>query len=150
MTMGRRRDEISHRGAVEATEAESRGETSVRTLFEIIDEAKGGGRPEYDELRYALVALDALHNFDTRELMRLGAMYRDGKKFCITLDPWRSYEESFKRIKAALGKSPKEWLGPNNDPDSPLVQKRRAAALKLFDRVMAKEDAKNQSASSDT
>ncbi len=36
----------------------------MRTLFEIIHAAKSGERPTYEELLYALVALEALFTFD--------------------------------------------------------------------------------------
>lgn len=96
----------------------------MRTLFEIIESAKSGGRPEYDELRYALCALDSLSTFDrmdTRRPANVGSEIRA--------------EESFRRWKTALGKSPKDWLGPENDPDSAEVQERRAMSLKIFQAV---------------
>ncbi|MNG23671.1 hypothetical protein D3C84_1083020 [compost metagenome] len=48
-------------------------------------------------------------------------------------------DENFSRAKRALEKSPKDYLGPNYDPDSPDVQKRRLAAVALFEKVPAKE-----------
>jgi hypothetical protein len=97
----------------------------MKTLFEIINEVKDGGRPEYEDLRYALIALDALAYFDKRALMGIQG------KGNYTVD---YVAESFARWKVAFDKPPKEYVGKNNDPDNPAVQRRRRVALKLLDK----------------
>jgi hypothetical protein len=55
--------------------------------------------------------------------------------------------ESFNRYKSALQKSPKDYVGWNNDPMNPEYQKLRQAESKLFDKlfekVSKKEDKNN-------
>lgn len=51
----------------------------MKTLHEIIEETKDGGRPDYDELRYALVEMCALHHFASDSLRKLAAREREGK-----------------------------------------------------------------------
>lgn len=102
----------------------------MRTLYDIITEAKDGGKPAYDELLYGLLALDALSHFD--------------REFIITLPdkPSRQRhlglyaEESFKRYKAALETSPRDWLGPNYDPANPHNQNARRTAIALLDKLI--------------
>ena len=43
----------------------------MRTLYDIITEAKDGGKPAYDELLYALLAVDALAHFDAQFVLHL-------------------------------------------------------------------------------
>lgn len=78
----------------------------MRTLGEIIEAAKSGERPDYDELRLAVCAMDALMTFD--------------------------------RVKRAMAKTPREYLGENYDPDSPAVQERRLASIALMDKFIDK------------
>ncbi len=100
----------------------------MKTLGEIIESAKSGGRPEYDELRYALCALDSLSTFDQMDLLR--------SPTASELSRTARANESFRRWKMALKGSPKDWLGTEDDPDSPKVQERRIASLKLFNKVI--------------
>jgi len=69
----------------------------VRTLYEILVAAKDGSRPEYDELLYGLLALDALACFDRDFILSLPERPQRQKH----LDFWA--EETFKRYKQALG-----------------------------------------------
>jgi hypothetical protein len=89
----------------------------MKTLSEIIDETKDGGRPEYDELRYALVAMCAMHRFAFMSLMDLAGREREGKykPGLFGLD-WAS-RERFNQFKAALEIPPKQYVGESHDPD---------------------------------
>lgn len=108
------------------------------TLGEIIEAVRSGQRPAYDDLVYAICALDAMLTFDRKALMRLAEAENECKKPFLSYSAIFQWEESFNRCKAATEKPPKEWVGWNNDPANPEFQKRRAAALKLFYRA-AKE-----------
>lgn len=105
----------------------------MRTLYEIISAAKDGEKPSYDELLYALVALEALFTFDHNFIVSLPSEPAHQKN----LELWA--EESFQCVKRAMEKSPKDWLEWNNDPANPEYQRRRKAALKLADRVLRAE-----------
>jgi hypothetical protein len=86
----------------------------MRTLYDIIAEAKAGGKPAYDELLYALLAVDALAHM---------------------AEFWA--EESFQRNKGALNADPKAWLGWDNDPSNPEYRKRRKIAIRLAEAALA-------------
>lgn len=67
-----------------------------KTLGEIIRASRSGERPDYDDLRLALCALDHLMTFDRMAMER-------------------------PHLAQALKKTPMEFLGDNN-PDNPEVQ----------------------------
>jgi hypothetical protein len=117
----------------------------MRTLGDIIEATRNGERPEYDELRYALLAYQALLTFDQMAFMKLAAAERDGKKPILTTSSVWQWEEHFNRVKRALEKSPKEWVGWNNDPDNPEFQHRRKISLKVMERAMRSAEGKSES-----
>lgn len=101
----------------------------MRTLFEIIEAAKSGKKPTYDECYWAMLALDSLGSFDRMSLRKLATPGNvTSAKF--------EWSESFRRIKRALDRDPKKWMGPNNDPSKPEYQKRRNMFKKLVDKVI--------------
>ncbi len=110
------------------------------TLFEIIEAVKSGNGAAVDrrELEHALVAMEALCTFSGRALMQL---HKDATENgpALKMRAEREYLEDFRRVKTALGRCPTEWLGPDNVPESPEYQRRRAAALRLFDRLIAQD-----------
>ncbi len=85
----------------------------MRNLIDIIEEAKDGGRPEYDELRYALLVMDAqyiqLNNFVLMSLYGKGKLEK--------MDKFR-YENFCKAQQKALDTDPKVYIG-SFDPDLP-------------------------------
>lgn len=101
----------------------------MRTLFEIIEAAKSGDVTTHEECLYALLAYSGLSYFDSSALRNLAF---GPSKFRT---PQFEAEESHRRWKLALEKSPKEWLGPDNDPANPECQRRRQLARKVFDKV---------------
>jgi len=107
----------------------------MRTLFEIIEQIKSGGRPDYEELRYAIMALDALSTFDHMAMRKIAEREKEGKKPFLVSSAVFQHDEQFKRWKTALNSDPKKWCGESNDPDSPEYQKCRALALRLFKKV---------------
>jgi len=102
----------------------------MRTLFAIIEAAKSGDRPTHDECYWAMLALDALHTFDSMALQRLA-----DNPSKIRTPEWE-YKGSWERARKACGKNPKDWVGPNNDPANPEYQRRRQIALALFEKVI--------------
>lgn len=108
----------------------------MRTLNEIVDLTKDGGRPTYDELRYSVCALTALSCFDSSALMRLAEAEKEKRKPILIDSAWHQYEEHFHRQKRAYAKDPKSWLGIENDPDNPECQRRREISKKMVSKVM--------------
>jgi len=108
----------------------------MRTLFDIIEAAKNNEATTLDECRYAMLALDALTTFTTRDLRNVGFETREAK----LMGAKRLAEEDHKRWQRALNKAPDEWLGHENDPSNPDYQKRRRISLGLMRKVM--EDVK--------
>jgi hypothetical protein len=101
----------------------------MRTLFDIIESAKVGEPTTHEECLYALLAYSGLAHFDSSALRSLAF---EPSKFRT---PEYQAEESFKRWKMALAKSPKDWLGPSNDPANEECRQRVRMARRLFDKV---------------
>ena len=108
----------------------------MRKLGEILDDARTGGKPEYDELRYAVCVLEALLTFDDRAMQKLYEAEDFGKKPQLIYSAKWQYEERFGRIKRAMEVNPKDYLGWNNDPDNPEVGIRRKALIKAVENLM--------------
>ncbi len=101
----------------------------MRTLLEIIESAKDGNRPDYDECYYAVLVLSYLHGFDWQDLLVVGGGVG------VSMLKSRA-AESFKRSKKAMSVSPKEYLGWGYDPANPEYQKQRALlANKIFKKI---------------
>lgn len=112
----------------------------MRTLDEIVSSARDGEKPSVDELRYAVCAMDALLTFDRMAFMRLAEAEQKGQKPFLTRSAVWQWEEHFRRVKLAFGKSPKDWLGTNNDPDNAEVQERRRAAIQIVEAAARAAD----------
>lgn len=112
----------------------------MKTLSEIIDETKDGGRPEYDELRYALIAMCALHHFAFKSLMDLASKEREGKykQSLFGLD-WAS-RERFEQLKAALAIPPKQYVGASHDPDGEEAKMWRKVSKNILANVLKKQE----------
>ncbi len=109
----------------------------MRTLGEIIDAVKDNERPDYEELRWSVLALQALLTFDNQALVDLWRAEDEGRKPVLNSSAKFQFEEAWNRERAAFAKSPKDWVGPSNDPASPDVQQRRVMAFKLLDKALA-------------
>lgn len=103
----------------------------MRTLFEIIELVKDGGKPDYEELLYSVIALDALWHFDHHAIHRMAH-----EKENFFNNPEYQSEESYRRLKAALDKDPKSYVGWGNDPKNPSYQEFRKWAINLADKVL--------------
>ena len=105
----------------------------MRTLSEIIESAKDGNMPTHEECYWAMLVFNALLVIDNRTIRDLA--FRPSK--VLTTEFYAN--ESFNRLKNALQKDPKTYMGPNNDPANPDCQKRRQVALKIYDKAMKGE-----------
>ena len=112
----------------------------MRTLNEIVTAVRDGERPDYEELRYAVCAMDALGVFNRNALMRLAEAEKAQKKPFLTTSAEWQWQEHYRREKAAGEKSPKEYIGWNNDPENPEFLRRRAAAKRLMQSISAASD----------
>jgi hypothetical protein len=104
----------------------------MRTLFDIIEAAKIGEPTTHEECLYALLAYAGLAHFDSSALSQLAFKPSNFQT------PEYQAEESFKRWKMALAKSPQEWLGPSNDPANEECRERVRMARRLFNKMVTK------------
>ena len=109
----------------------------MRTLNEIVTAVRDGERPDYDELRYAICAMDALGVFNRNALMKLAEAEKAQKKPFLTTSAEWQWQEHYRREKAAGEKSPKEYIGWNNDPENPEFLRRRETAKRLMQSISA-------------
>jgi len=105
----------------------------MRTLSEIVDICKSGGKPTIDEARLAVCVLNALLTFETMRLMRRA---ENVVRNDVT---WRDYEEHFNRCRNAFSQSPVDYLGNEYNPDDSEVRKRRNILVKLMDKFLSQE-----------
>lgn len=111
----------------------------MRTLAEIIEAAKSNSDTTHEECLYALLAMEALFFHDNR-IVRQYVLDTDKSPVGILNRLKLHVEFAFNQAKTALNKSPKDYLGWSNDPANPDYQKKRDIALKIFDKVLAKQD----------
>ncbi|MEW8985759.1 MAG: hypothetical protein AB2401_01890 [Bacillus sp. (in: firmicutes)] len=79
----------------------------MRKLGEIVELVKQGEQPEYDELKYALLAYVSMMNIEHRQLREQLLRDKPQPKFIRDV----KVKNSFDMYKGALETSPKEWLG---------------------------------------
>jgi hypothetical protein len=101
----------------------------MRTLFEILEDAKDGNMPSHEECFYAMLAVDGLRYFDAKALRDM--VQNPSSPFNT---PAFQEGESVKRKKAAFDKSPQEWLGDTGDPASSKYQAIRNFGKKALDK----------------
>lgn len=106
----------------------------MRTLYEIISDVKDGKKSDYEEIRYALLVYEFMFNMDHQNLREELLGEKETPKFIKEM----KVNNSFKMFKDALNKSPKEYIGWNNDPDNPDYQRFRKAGEKLLDKIINK------------
>lgn len=98
----------------------------MRTLHEIIEAIKSNQETTHEECLYSVLVLEALWGFDSRTVMRHLEI------------PEFMRNESFRRAKFCLNKSPQEWLGWDHDPKNPVYQKTRERNIKIFENLLEK------------
>jgi len=104
----------------------------MRDLNEIIEDCKLNKKPTVDELRYAVIALTSIANLMQSALMEI---YRRTDNSFAKI----RIENAYNAYSNALNKSPKEWLGWNNDPENPEYQRFHAIGSKLVERALKGE-----------
>jgi hypothetical protein len=110
----------------------------MRTLGETIDAVLDGERPDYEELRYAVVALNALSSFNKKVIMNLAEAEREGHNRTLRFSAEFQHREMFERHKRALNSPASKWIGWDHDPDNPDYHARRASLKKLADKFRQK------------
>jgi len=112
----------------------------MRILADIVEDCKCNKRPDYEELRYALLVYSFMLNMDHRVLREC---LTSEKEMAPIIKKMRA-ENSFNMYHTALNKSPKEYLGWNNDPENPEYQKFHEMGSKLVDKIIAKRESENK------
>lgn len=108
----------------------------MRTLFEIIEEVKDNKRPDYEELRYALLVYNFMMFMDHKNLREELLSEKRSSEFIRKFKAQNSHD----MFRNALSKSPKDYLGWNEDPENPEYQKRRKLSEKIYDNFLAKRE----------
>lgn len=107
----------------------------MRTLTEIIESVKDGEKPEYEELRYALLVRDmAASDLYLFLLMEVFA------KLPLTGMQKFRVENKLKNVANANDKDPKVYIG-SLDPDYPGRQLERSIHKKIGEKFLAAADA---------
>lgn len=104
----------------------------MKTLLEIVDEIKDGLKPDYEDLRFAVLALDALLDFESNAIHSIAGGVRKNQKPFLISDPIYQEESGFQRRKKAFARPPKEWVGESHNPDNLQYQKFRAGSKNLL------------------
>jgi hypothetical protein len=107
----------------------------MRILADIVEDCKCNKRPDYEELRYALLVYSFMLNMDHRNLIECLTSEKETPLFIKKLKA----ENSQKMYHDALNKSPKEYLGWNNDPENPEYQRFHAMGTKLVEKALRGE-----------
>ena len=100
----------------------------MRTTLEIIEAVKDGKKPDYDELRYALLVMDYLEG----DMHRFVLMDLFGKDKLQGFDKVR-FEMRFKSRQKILNNDAKKAIG-SFDPDLPGRQEERTIHKKIGEK----------------
>ncbi len=113
---------------------------NMKTLGTIIEEVMDGLKPDYDDLRYALIAVNSLRHFDSNAIMKMWGKEKDGKyRHDLFGLEWEA-KESHNRAHTALNLPPKQWVGSAHDPDTEECQRFRKMAKGLLAKVTTRAD----------
>lgn len=108
----------------------------MRNLSDVIEDCKTNGRPDYEELRYSVLVMTGVLNMVNSELIKL---YVEGKMPNKFIRKMKLDGGVCTMYRNALNKSPKDYLGWNNDPENPEYQKFHAMGNKLADMALRGE-----------
>ncbi len=109
----------------------------MRNLSDIIEAVKDGEKPDYDELRYALLVVDSIGIMT--QSMILG-LY--GKSGLSQFDKFK-IDNNYKTRRKAYESDPKKYIG-SFDPDLPGYQEDRARSKRVYDGIMRKIETDNE------
>lgn len=108
---------------------------AMRNLHEIIEDCKLNKKPDYDELKYALLVMSGVLNLVNYELCKLYAEGKMPNEFIRKL----KLDGICSMYRKALNKPPKEYLGWGNDPENPEYQRFHAIGNTLVDLAIKGE-----------
>jgi len=123
------------RRALDEYRERKEGERAMRNLADIIEDCKTNGKPDYEELRYSVLVMTGVLNLVNNELVKL---YVEGK-IPNELIRKMKLDGICSMYGKALNKSPKEYLGWNNDPKNPDYQRFHKIGMKLVDKALKGE-----------
>ena len=112
----------------------------MKTLSQILDEVQDGKKPDYDDLRYALIAMKALHHFSSDAIRKLWQREKEGKYRKGLFGLEYQANEQFNRFKAALALPPKQYVGPSHDPDTAECQRWNRISKGILKHVLDNQD----------
>lgn len=101
-------------------------------MSEIIEDCKLNKPVDNAELKYSVIALTSLMNM---AMSALRGFYKDDMKIFDKMH----IDNVHNAYSTVLNKSPKDWLGWNNDPENPDYQKFHAIGSKLVDKALKGE-----------
>lgn len=113
---------------------------SEKTLSEIIEAVRDGEKPDYDDLRYAICAMEALRTFDRMALRTLVEAEWENKKPILVYSAEFQYKKLVELDKKAMDKPPKEFIGWNNDPENPEFLERRNTSKNIVNKLIEKRN----------
>ncbi len=104
----------------------------MRNLSDIVEDCKLNKEVDYQELKYALLVYVSLMNMAS---MTIRNIKPDTRELILNMKK----DNIHKMYHTALNKSPKEYLGWNNDPENPEYQKFHQIGNKLVDKALKGE-----------
>lgn len=107
----------------------------MKTLDEIIEEVKDGFKPDYEDLRYALLAVCALYHFDSNAIRKLYQREQEGKYRPELFGLEWEAKESHRRLQTAFRLPPKQYVGKSHDPDTEECQKWRRISKGILKKI---------------
>ena len=116
----------------------------MKNLTEIIEEVKSGKSPEYEELRYAVLVLSSLLHFEANAIRQLYGKELEGKYNPKLFGLEWEANEGHRRRQLAYNKSPKEWIGWENDPQNIEYLQRRKQIKDVFSNIVDKIEQKKR------
>jgi hypothetical protein len=105
----------------------------MKNLSDIIEDCKLNKKPDYEELKYAVLVMAGILNLTNSELIRL---YVEGKMPSEFIRNMKLKGGVCTMYRNALNKSPKDYLGWNNDPENPEYQKFHNLGNKLVEKFI--------------
>jgi hypothetical protein len=105
----------------------------MRKLINIIEDVKDGKKPEYEELRFALLAYNALLYFANKDVETLTTGY--------VSDIVKEFRKNanYTRHQKALNADPQLWMG-NENPDLPEYQRQRKLGQGILNKVLKERE----------
>lgn len=106
----------------------------MKTLGEIVDLVRSGGHPKYEDLKYAVCALDTLLALDRMAFLKLAEAEENNnitKPLLIYCASWHC-DENFSRIRRAYAKNPRDYIGWAHDPKNPDAIKKYKASMEIL------------------